>query len=481
MRSGLRCLVSKANAAANPRHLDNRVGAGPVRVGGGRPGLVSVVCASLSVAGCGARSELPGGSGPCPDGRATPSGMVLGPGSVAAVAADRCGYPVVVGAAMGTLAFDGVAIAPQGENSGVNDAYFPGTLFLARLGLSPFGLAFTPQWPPSHPLVNDMRVAVDDEGSVLVAADVNSPVDLGGGPVGATVGQSSIFARFSPAGEHVFSGALVGSGGIDIGRPAYDAEGNVFFAGAFVGALTLDGAPLDGSSMPLAGGGYVVEFDPRGTLLWSKVFAGPELLGLGTLTPAVWADGSLALTGTLGIGELDLGDGPFWNDTARGFVATFGPSGDYRWAQILDLGLLDAHVDASDTLAALGSQTDSGIPVVHVAAGGSVLGQSLFPLPFMANLILQMGVDARGDVLGVENAGSGLAAVEQSRVGQVLWNRPISATGGVYALATFGGTPTPVLAGGFQGTLDLGTGPLTPLPGVNGAATDSVFVAVLPP
>jgi hypothetical protein len=178
---------------------------------------------------------------------------------------------------------------------------------------------------------------------------------------------------------------------------------------------------------------------------------------------AVWADGSLALTGD-------------------GFVATFGPSGDYRWTRLVDVRLIDAYVDASDTLTAIALQTDSGgVPILHFDAEGSLLGQSLFPTPFMVNLIGPMVVDARGDVLGIPNAGSALAAVEQAPTGQVLWSRPLSATGGVSALAAFGGTPTPVLAGAFQGTLDLVTGPLTSLPGPNGAAAGNVFVAVLPP
>jgi chitodextrinase len=233
-------------------------------------------------------------------------------------------------------------------------------------------------------------VAVDGGGNVVVVGHFEGAVDFGGGPLVSAGGLDVFVARFSPAGAHLWSRRFGGSA-FDYGyAAAVDPAGNVLVAGAFFGSGDFGSGPLSS-----AGGAdvFAVKLTPSGAVSWAKRFggsgddyaygaaadgAGSLLLtgsfhgsaGFGgpTLTSAggsdaflvklsptgghVWskrfgdgsadrgqgvavdAQGNVAVAGSFQ-GSADFGGGPLASLGIDVFLASYAPTGAYRWAQRL--------------------------------------------------------------------------------------------------------------------------------------------------
>lgn len=97
-------------------------------------------------------------------------------------------------------------------------------------------------------LANCPAVAVDTSGAVAIGGSTHNAIDLGGGPLPATVGTPNIFfGKFDTSGKPLWSkGWASGAGGINSTHDvAFDSSGNLFFAGGLhLSSIDMGGGPL---------------------------------------------------------------------------------------------------------------------------------------------------------------------------------------------------------------------------------------------
>lgn len=109
--------------------------------------------------------------------------------------------------------------------------------------------------------------------------------------------------------------------------------GSVVIGGAFVDGADLgDGATATvGGTSLLRDDGFVAVYDERNVLRWSRTIG---TTGTDAVTGVAFAGDGVVVAGQVYDGPADLGDGPV---PGRGrydaFVASYGPSGQLRWAQ----------------------------------------------------------------------------------------------------------------------------------------------------
>jgi len=187
-----------------------------------------------------------------------PSGMhrwsrVLGgPDSdeVGAVAVDAGGSVYLTGIAVGPVDFgDGKPQASQGADLFlVSYASSDGSHLWSRLLGGPQsdeGVALAPR----------------PDGTLALAGDFAGTIDLGGGPLTASSGDSFVATFDTATGAHRWSTSFGGEDDSHVSDLAADAAGNLYLAGHFEGALKLGGASLvcpDASS-----DGFVLKLQPK--------------------------------------------------------------------------------------------------------------------------------------------------------------------------------------------------------------------------
>ncbi|WP_437911915.1 hypothetical protein WME73_31125 [Sorangium sp. So ce302] len=116
--------------------------------------------------------------------------------------------------------------------------------FVAELGPARehrFSRAYPAERPP--------RLALEADGGLVLAGDVDGPTDLGGGPLdGAGGGGDIVVARFDAGGRHVWSKRLGPGAGSSGGRrsaagvASFVERGHALLAGTVEGSVDLDGA-----------------------------------------------------------------------------------------------------------------------------------------------------------------------------------------------------------------------------------------------
>jgi len=177
-------------------------------------------------------------------------------------------------------------------------------------------------------------VAVDAGGNVVVTGYFQGTVNFGGGAL-ASYGWDMFVAKYSPAGNHLWSKRFWNTSG-DMGySAAVDNSGDVIITGAFMGAID-----FGGGSLTSAGGWdvYVAKLEGQdGTHLWSKRFGGSGSIANDRGEDiAVDVNGDVVLTGYYyGGGAADFGGGPL---TGYGvddiFVAKYsGVDGSHLWSK----------------------------------------------------------------------------------------------------------------------------------------------------
>ncbi len=273
-------------------------------------------------------------------------------------------------------------------------------------------------------------VAFDSSGDVLVTGEAVGPIDLGGG---VTCTDSIFVAKYSPTGAPLWARCTGGTRGGGGGRGiAVDAAGDVLVTGYFRGTVDFGGGPLaspDGFDV------FLVKYTAAGTHLWSKRFGSPIVGALVTESGsgvAVDAGGNVFVTGMFE-GTADFGGGPL---TSAGqsdvFLAKYTAAGTHLWSRRFG-----------------GVYTDEGKGLA-VDPGGNVLLTGTFY--------------ATADFGGGPLAGTAGEAflAKFSPAGTHLWSQHF---GGVLSdegrAVAVDGSGNVVMAGVFQGTIDLGGGPLT--------------------
>jgi PKD repeat protein len=172
------------------------------------------------------------------------------------VAVDGSGDVMLTGMFDGTVDFGGGPLASAGGSDVFVARYSAAG---AHLWSQRFGGMFTDV---------GNAVAVDGDGNAVVTGRFLDPVDFGGGVL-ASAGYDVFLAKFTPAGAHVWSqrlgGALYDSGN----AVAVDGGGNLVLTGTYMGTVDFGGGPLTSLGDNDI---FVAKYSPAGEHLWSRGF-----------------------------------------------------------------------------------------------------------------------------------------------------------------------------------------------------------------
>lgn len=152
---------------------------------------------------------------------------------------------------------------------------------------------------------------------------------------------------------------------------AVDPAGSLIVAGPFSGEIDLGGGALLGAG---GMGTFIAKISAvDGGHAWSKGFGA----GVQSFASAVVdTGGNVTVAGTFG-GTVDFGGGPVDGGASSTFVVQLDPSGDHRWSHVFKGGLQDPEGVAADTngnVLVVGSflgSTDFGAGAVSAQPGGS--------------------------------------------------------------------------------------------------------------
>lgn len=271
-------------------------------------------------------------------------------------------------------------------------------------------------------------VALDSAGNLIATGAVSGSVDFGGGAL-ASAGQSDIYlVKFDANGNHVWSKRF-GDANVQAGSGlAVDGSDNVFTTGSFNGTLDFGASP-----MTSAGGSdiFVAKFDSAGGFVWSRRF-GDATNQTGS-DVAIDAAGNSTITGSFA-GSIDFGAGALVGAGQQDvYLAHFNSAGLHLWSRAFG-----------------GSSDDFGNAVAVNASGNCILSGSF-----------QGSVDFGGGPL-TGAGGADLYVARYGPNGQHLsssgYGDATTQSGSSIALS---GAGDALVAGDFQGTIDLGGGPLT--------------------
>lgn len=166
---------------------------------------------------------------------------------------------------------------------------------------------------------------------MLVAANVTSSADFGGGPVkGTKYYTGSTLARLDPDGEAIWSRWLESTtAGIGVAAIAVDADGNLIMTGTFRGTFDLGTGPIEAGEK---GSVYVAKLDPAGEAIWARAFSPTVGVNQRGSRLAVAPSGDLVVTGAF-TGTLDLGTGPLTSAGEDIFLLKLDASGVTKWSE----------------------------------------------------------------------------------------------------------------------------------------------------
>jgi hypothetical protein len=264
------------------------------------------------------------GSGPMPEGswlaQFAPDGSLLwcrifygelGPGGRLALDAD--GGILLAGSLRGTVNLGG------GPRTGPTEAAFVARYDARGLWLwdRVFGTAEASRFE---------GLATDDRGNVYVAGSFAGEASFGGdtftSPAGA---RAPVLAKYSPAGEHLWSRSLGGMTGEAGFRGVAVTGRRVFATGSFSGGFHFNGATLSSSG---AQSGLLLAYDTGGAESWGRA------LGAEGVAVAIDSPSDGVVLGFAAPGD-ELGTGPVRGEASRLlFVAKFaGGRGEPRWVR----------------------------------------------------------------------------------------------------------------------------------------------------
>ncbi|MGK3960038.1 SBBP repeat-containing protein [Sorangium sp. So ce118] len=393
------------------------------------------------------------------------------------LAADADGNVLVAGFFHGNIDFGGGLLANAGESAAALAKVDPAGnhLWSKRFGGQSSNASFA--------------VAVDPWSDVLLGGIFKSNIDFGGG-VFTSAGDTDIFmAKFDSDGNHIWSRRFGGVGTDFIYGVAVDAAGNVLITGGFSSTVNFGGGPLtsaDGEDL------FVAKFTSAGTHVWSKSFtnvgfargfqiavdAAGDALITGHCVNTVNFDGGLihcGVSGDIFLAKLTSTGIPVWSKRMGGTAQDLGYSiavdstrkvlvaGSFQWTA--DLG--DGPVTAAGLMDIVVAQFDpdgAHLWSKHIGGTGSDHAPRIAVDP-LDNVLLTGHFENTVNFGGgpLTSAGSrDLFAAKYTTTGAHLWSQRFGGSGledtGDITTDAMGNV---LLGGNFQGTADLGGGPLT--------------------
>src|SRR5437763_165437 len=188
-------------------------------------------------------------------------------------------------------------------------------------------------------------VAVDRNGNVLVTGKFSGTVDFGTGPLTSAGGDDVFLAKYTAAGDPVWSKAFGGAMS-DVGNGvAVDSGGDVVLIGTAGGGSNFGGGPIRANGYSIV----VAKFSSAGAPLWSRSI-GDSFSNSGNAV-AVDPSGNIAVTGAFS-GPANFGGGSLISAGGTDiFVARYAADGTPLGAQRFG----GADSDAGNAVAADGS------------------------------------------------------------------------------------------------------------------------------
>ena len=335
------------------------------------------------------------------------------------VAADGSGNIYTTGAFRDTIVFGNDTLTSAGNAD----------VFLAK-----FDPAGNHVWSArfgTYSLDQGLGVTCDAWGNVILAGEFASTISLGGYTL-TSVGESDIFlAKFDGDGDHVWSRGFGGPTHWDEPRNiAVDNAGNVLLTGNFGVTIDFGGGPLTGINGQDI---FIAKFDADGNHIWSYGYSHPSGQWGGGI--AADSQGNVLWTAVYR-DTIDVGGGPLTHSGGLGSVlAKFDPLGNHVWSQsfnIIAIGAVRSHDVAVD-----------GSNNVHVTGGfGGFVDFGGGTLTAIIEDTFVAKYDTNGDHVWSRNF---TPSTDDDRAEGIA----VDASGNVF------------LAGNFEGSVDLGGGPLT--------------------
>ncbi|MDC0710942.1 hypothetical protein POL68_20890 [Stigmatella sp. ncwal1] len=252
-----------------------------------------------------------------------------------------------------------------------------------------------------------LRAAVAPDGDVLLVADYERPVSLGGKPLPFERGVSGphvLVARLSAEGALRWAQGWVptGAGAVraQVGAVAVEPDGSLVLAGTSAGFQL-------GQNW-LSEGPFLVRLSPEGLLQWARTFPGE-----GPFTVAALAvepsSGDVVMTGDFG-GQRDFGGGRHGVPVDRfgAFVARFTAAGQPGWSRVLggsqgDVSARAVAVDSTGDVVVAGSYSGA------VSLGGATFATVLPRTPYVLKLSAEGTHLWSHDVPGAEGTAQAVA------------------------------------------------------------------------
>jgi hypothetical protein len=311
-----------------------------------------------------------------------------------AMAVDADKNVLLTGFFRGTFDFEGAALP---NNAGGEDAFF--------IKLSADGNPVFKKTLGGASNDQSVAIAVDKLGNILLTGTAEGPINLGGGVWNAS-GLDIWVAKFSPAGDHLWSKLFAGAGANRSTAIAVDANNNVILAGSSTGSLNFGGGDFQISRDNL----FVVSLSSGGNLVWARCFPSDSSSSIDSM--AIDAGGNILFTGSC-VGGLNFGDAlESVNEEADIFVAKLDFLGQHVWSRrfggsVADQGL-DILVDASGNAVLtgyIGDTVNFGGPDLISSGPADIFVAKLTPEPVLNPLVTIRPRDpARGtDLIWSEN------------------------------------------------------------------------------
>lgn len=236
-------------------------------------------------------------------------------------------------------------------------------------------------------------------------------------------------------------------------RVAADAAGDVYVAGEFLGAVTLDGVTLTSRGYVDV---YLAKYDAAGRLLWLRQAGGAGLDQVWGL--AVDAAGNACITGKFALGPSSSNSGPremllgafrLASDSDEVFLAKYDPAGQVLWAR--------------QTRRVPGPWPTGG------GVGYDSYGSDLALDP-AGNVYLTGGLDAPSAFDQVQVGTGGQFLAKYDARGIIQWARTgLGYNGGIQQKVAVDAAGRVYLAGFYAAPLTLAGTTMTPLPTETGA------------